>query len=164
MPGASPEDLIARLEALGIQVSTIRHPAVNTVEEARRHCAGLAGVHSKNLFFKDAGGKLWLVVVPDDRVLDLKTLHTRIGAKRLSFGPADKMQEALGVTPGSVTPFALINDREHVVSVVLDAWMMGQELLNFHPLVNTATATIRAGDLLKFIRACGHEPAIVALD
>ncbi len=160
---ATRAGLAARLAELGIDSTTHEHPPVFTVEEARAHCAGIPGVHCKNLFLKDAKDALWLVVVPDHRELDLKRLHERIGAKRLSFGRAELLREVLGVEPGSVTPFALINDTGHRVNVVLDAWMMRQPILNYHPLENTATTTIRSADLLKFIRACGHDPKVVEL-
>lgn len=155
--------LAARLSELGIAATTHEHPPVFTVEEARAHCAAIPGVHCKNLFLKDAGDALWLVVVPDHRELDLKQLHTRIGAKRLSFGRAELLREVLGVEPGSVTPLALINDTALRVTVVLDAWMMRQPLVNYHPLINSATMTLRPEDLLTFIRACGHAPRIVEL-
>jgi Ala-tRNA(Pro) deacylase len=155
--------LLRRFAELDIETTTREHPPVFTVEQARAHCADIPGVHCKNLFFKDAKGTLWLVVVPDHRVLELKRLHEKIGAKRLSFGNAELLREVLGVEPGSVTPFALINDIERRVNVVLDAWMMRQPILNYHPLENSATTTLRSDDLLKFIRSCGHEPRIVEL-
>ena len=164
MPPACRADLFARLAALGIATQTHEHPPVFTVDEARAHCGHIAGVHCKSLFLKDAGDALYLVVVPDHRALYLKALSAKIGTKRLSFGRAELLREALGVEPGSVTPFALLNDRARRIGVVLDAWMMRQRLLNYHPLENTATTTIRADDLLKFIRACGHAPEIVELD
>jgi Ala-tRNA(Pro) deacylase len=160
---ATRADLLSRLEDLGISVVVEEHAPVFTVEEAQAACDHIPGVHSKNLFMKDAKGQLWLVVCPDDRDVDMKSLHKRIGSKRLSFGKADLLEEVLGVKPGSVTPFALINDRELRVKVVLDAWMMEQPILNYHPLENTATTTISNGDLLRFVESCGHEPQIVDL-
>lgn len=160
---ATRAELFARFAELEIETTTREHEPVFTVEEARAHCAAIPGVHCKNLFFKDAGGALWLVVVPDHRQLDLKRLPERIGAKRLSFGRPELLREALGVEPGSVTPFALINDAGRRVNLVLDAWMMRQPILNYHPLANSATTTLRADDLLRFVRSCGHEPRIVEL-
>ncbi len=101
------------------------------------------------------------MVAREDAAINLKRLHATIGSGRLSFGKPDLLMEVLGVPPGSVTPFALINDRELRVSVVLDADMMANDLLNFHPLVNNATTAISSDGLLKFIADCGHEPAIL---
>jgi Ala-tRNA(Pro) deacylase len=112
---------------------------------------------------KDAGDRLWLVSAEADRRLDLKTLHTRIGAKRLSFGRPELLLEALGVPAGSVTPFALINDRERRVGFVLDAAMLGAARLNFHPLENTATTGVSPDGLKAFLRATGHAPQVVEL-
>ena len=160
---ATEVDLFARLEALAISVETYRHPPVFTVAEAKTLRGALPGVHTKNLFLKDKKGVLWLVVALEDRVIDLKALRHRIGAAALSFGGADTLRARLGVEPGSVTPFALINDAQAVVRVVLDAEMMDADKLNFHPLTNTATTAITAEGLLAFIRSCGQEPAIVEL-
>ncbi|MCF8481546.1 MAG: prolyl-tRNA synthetase associated domain-containing protein [Rhodospirillum sp.] len=163
MPMATRADLLSRLEDLGISVVTEEHPPVFTVEEAQAACDHIPGVHCKNLFLKDAKGQLWLVVCPHDRTVEMKSLHKRIGSKRLSFGKSELLEEILGVKPGSVTPFALINDRGQRVKVVLDAWMMDQPVLNYHPLENGATTTISNGDLLRFIEGCGHAPQIVDL-
>jgi Ala-tRNA(Pro) deacylase len=160
----SPDDLLARLDALGIAHTTHRHPAVFTVEEARVHTGHLPGCHCKNLFLKDKKGELWLVVARDDAPIDMKTLDKRIGAARLSFGKPDLLAEVLGVIPGSVTPFALANDTEGRVRVVLDAVMMQAELVNYHPLTNEATTALTPSDLVAFIRSTGHEPAIMAVD
>ncbi len=154
---ATRADLFARLAELGIETETHEHPPVFTVEEARAHCAHLPGGHCKSLFLKDKKGAMWLVVTLDDRVLDLKKLSRAIGSARLSFGRPERLLEVLGVTPGSVTPFALINDPEHRVTVILDSRMMEIDPLNFHPLTNDATTAIRPDDLRRFIRACGHE-------
>lgn len=123
----------------------------------------IPGGHCKNLFLKDEKGDIWLLVCLEDARIDLKTMPARIGSRRLSFGKPDLMREVLGVEPGSVTPFGLINDRNRRAHVVLDQAMMGHEHLNFHPLRNDATTTIASADLLKFIRACGHSPRIVKL-
>ncbi len=158
------EDLLARLDRLGIQHTTTPHAAAFTVAEGNAVWAGIAGVHCKNLFLKDAKGKLWLVVAPGERKIDLKRLPAAIGSARLSFGSAALLEEVLGVTPGSVTPFALINDTARRVTVVLDRWMMEQPLLNYHPLVNTATTTLSNTDFRRFLKDCGHEVHVVSLD
>ena len=160
---ATPEDLFALFDRLGLAVTTHHHEAAFTVEQGNAVWGDIPGVHCKNLFLKDAKAKLWLVVAPADRRIDLKALPARIGAARLSFGSADLLREVLGIEPGSVTPFALINDAARRVSVVLDAWMMEQPLLNYHPLRNTMTTTIRAGDFRTFLNATGHRPEVVTL-
>lgn len=159
----TPDELLAVLDDLGISTTTHDHPPVKTVEEALVHWADIPGVHCKNLFLRDAKKAYWLVVVPFDRQVQLKTLPDVIGSKRLSFASDDRLRQVLAVEPGSVTPFGLINDRAHAVNVVLDGWMMGQGLLNFHPLVNTRTTTIAPQDLLRFITHCGHQPCIIDL-
>ncbi len=155
---ATREELFARLAELGIGTETHEHPPVFTVEEAQVHCAHLPGGHCKSLFFKDKKRQLWLVVTLDDRRVDLKKLDRAVGAARLSFGRPELLAEVLGVVPGSVTPFALINDREGRVKVVLDREMMAMDLLNYHPLSNDATTAIAPRDLRRFIASCGHEP------
>jgi len=158
---ATREDLLARLDALGIAATTVEHPPMFTVEDSQNLRGEIPGAHSKNLFLKCKKGTLWLVVALEDARIDLKRLHTRIGSGRLSFGKADLLLETLGVMPGSVTPFALINDTGQKVRVVLDQGLMAHDMLNFHPLENTATTSISSAGLLTFIRDCGHEPAIV---
>jgi Ala-tRNA(Pro) deacylase len=160
---ASREDLFARLGSLGIATTTREHPPVFTVEEARALRGEIPGAHCKNLFLKDKGGRLWLIVCLEDRRIDLKGLPKSIGSGRLSFGRPELLRQVLSVDPGAVTPFALINAVPGSINVVLDAEMMRHDLVNYHPLENSATTTIAASDLLAFIRACGHEPAIVEL-
>jgi len=160
---AGPDDLFARLAALGIETATHRHPPVFTVEEAKRLRGDIPGAHCKNLLLCDHKGALWLVVALEDAALDLKAMRGRLASGRLSLARPDRLREALGVGPGEVTPFALINDAERRVRVVLEKRMMAAPLLNFHPLTNAATTTVSADGLLRFIRACGHEPLIVDL-
>jgi Ala-tRNA(Pro) deacylase len=160
---ATPDDLFARLDDLGIETATRHHPPVFTVEESKRLRGDLVGSHCKNLLLKDKKGVVWLVVTLEDRDIDMKDLRRRIGSSHLSFGKADLLLDVLGVEPGSVTPFALINDTAQRVRVVLDRAMMAGEYLNYHPLTNTATTRITPADLLTFVRACGHEPQIADL-
>lgn len=155
--------LYERLDALGIAHSTTRHPPVFTAEQGEAAWGDIPGMHCKNLFLKDPKGQLWLVVVPADRRVDLKALATALGIGRLSFGKPGLLEEVLGVPPGSVTPFALVNDAARRVRVVLDARMMAEPVLNYHPLTNEATTTISNGDFRRFLKACGHETRIVAL-
>lgn len=158
---ASEDDLMRNLAELGIATETVRHPPVFTVEESKALRGDLYGAHTKNLFLKDKKGQLWLVVALEDRVVDLKDLRHRISAATLSFGRPELLVEALGVEPGSVTPFAVINDPCVRVQVVLDAGLLDFQRLNFHPLTNAASTTISPDGLMTFLRATGHEPALV---
>jgi len=161
---ASPDDLFAYLDSLGIAHKSVSHPPVFTVEEARTARGRIAGAHTKNLFLRDKKGATFLVVALEDAVIELKSLHRLLGASgRFSFGSPDLLRELLGVEPGSVTPFAAINDRAGRVTVVLDSAMMAHEMLNFHPLANTGTTTISRDGLLKFLKATGHPPRIEAI-
>ena len=161
---ATRSDLIRYLDSLGISAITVDHPPVFTVEEAQALRGTIAGAHSKNLFLKDKKGALFLVVAREDAAIDLKHLHNRIGASgRLSFGQAELLLETLGVAPGAVTPFGLLNDTPPSVRVILEAELVAAETVNFHPLVNTATTSLASADLMAFIRATGHEPEIVDL-
>jgi Ala-tRNA(Pro) deacylase len=161
---ATRQDLLDRLAALNIQVTTVDHPAVFTVAESTGLEKELPGGHTKNLFLKSKKGAIFLVVALNDAAIDLKTLHKQLESGRLSFGSPDLLWALLGVKPGSVTPFALINDTGCRVTVVLDEAMLRHDLLNYHPLENTATTSIARDDLLRFIRACGHDPRIFAVN
>ena len=143
---------------------TVTHPPLFTVEDSRTGRGAIPGAHTKNLFLRDKKGTPFLVVALESAVIELKSLHRLLGASgRFSFGSADLMRELLGVEPGSVTPFAAINDKALRVTVVLDAAMMAHEVLNFHPLVNTGTTTISREGLVQFLKATGHEPRIAAV-
>lgn len=160
----SPDELFAYLDRLGVAHKTVTHAPLFTVEEGREVRREIAGAHTKNLFLRDKKGKAFLLVALEDAVIELRSLHRLLGATgRFSFGSPDLMRELLGVTPGSVTPFAVINDVALRVTVVLDAAMMAHEVLNFHPLVNTGTTTISQQGLLRFLEATGHVPQIQAL-
>ncbi|AXK82470.1 prolyl-tRNA synthetase associated domain-containing protein [Pseudolabrys taiwanensis] len=157
----TPADLFAALDSLAITHTTVKHPPLFTVEEARSLRGSVPGGHTKNLFLRDKKSSLYLVVALEDALIDLKGLHRLLVATgRFSFGSADLLREVWGVAPGSVTPFGAINDTEGRVTVVLDAAMMEHELLNYHPLDNTMTTTIGRADLIKFLRSTGHEPRI----
>ena len=160
---ATPDDLFACLDRLGIAHSTISHPPLFTVEESVALRGSIPGGHNKNLFLKDRNGRLFLLVLLEDAKVDLKALPKLLECGRLSFGSAELMRETLGVEPGSVTPFALINDPARRITPVLDEAMLAHDLLNYHPLVNTMTTTIRRDDLLKFVAAMGHSPLIRAV-
>jgi Ala-tRNA(Pro) deacylase len=163
-PPLSPEDLFARLDALGIAHRTYSHPPVFTVAEAVSLRGTLPGGHCKSLFLKDKKGGFWLAVMLEERRVDLKKLADRLQAPRFSFGNAEDLWRLLGVRPGSVTPFALANDQGGAVTAVLDRGMLDFDPLNYHPLVNDRTTAIAPGDLLHFLAASSHEPRIVPLD
>ena len=176
---ATPADLFAYLDRLGITYETVTHPPLFTVEQSQALRGTIPGGHTKNLFLKDKKGALFLVTALEDAVIELKSLHRLLDASgRFSFGSAELMRETLGVEPGAVTPFAAINDTERRVRVVLDAAMndpagsvrvvldaelMAQPTINCHPLANTMTTSIAREGLLKFLHATGHNPRIVPL-
>ena len=159
---ATPDELFAALDRLGIAHLTARHPPLFTVEQSQGLRGAIPGGHTKNLFLKDKKDALFLVTSLEDAPIELKSLHRRLGAAgRFSFGSAALMMETLGVTPGAVTPFGAINDAAHRVTVVLDAALMEHAIVNAHPLVNTMTTSIARDDLVKFLEATGHPPRIV---
>ena len=161
---ATPDDLFAYLDQLGIAHATVTHAPAFTVEDARALRGQIAGGHTKNLFLKDKKDALFLVVALEDAVIELKSLHRLLGASgRFSFGSAELMRATLGIEPGAVTPFAALNDTDARVSVVLDAVMMRQPMLNYHPLRNTMTTSIARDDLVAFLAATGHPPRILAV-
>lgn len=158
---ATSNDLFAFLDRLGIAHRTVAHPPLFTVEQSRALRGQIPGGHTKNLFLKDKKGALFLVVASEDAAIDLKTLHRRLGAGRFSFGPAHLLWQKLGVEPGAVTPFGVLNDTDRHVTVILDEPMMSHATLNYHPLINTMTTSIARDDLIKFLRATEHEPQIM---
>lgn len=157
------QQLFARLAELGIETSTVEHEPLFTVADSSRLERELEGGHTKNLFLKDDKGALFLVVALSTTRVDLKQLAKRLGAGRFSFGKPELLQEVLGVSPGSVTAFAIVNDTSQRVRVVVDANLLHYETVNCHPLENTATTNIARDELLRFIRACGHEPRVAEL-
>ncbi len=163
-PPTSPEALLARLEGLGIAVQIHRHPPVYTVEQAKALRGGLTGNHIKNLFLRNKKGAMWLVTCQEDRKIDLKTLGRALGAGRFSFGSATRLMTYLGVPPGAVTPFAVVNDTGRHVQVVLDKMLLDRDPINAHPLVNNMTAAVSPEGLLRFLEAVGHPPRILDFD
>jgi Ala-tRNA(Pro) deacylase len=159
----TPDELFAHFDALGIEHRTHSHPPVFTVAEATALRGSLPGGHCKSLFLKDKKGGYWLAVMLEERRIDLKILAKQLAAPRFSFGGAADLYRVLGVRPGSVTPFALVNDVERLVTPVLDAAMLQYDLVNYHPLENDRTTAISPADLLRFIAASGHVPRILAL-
>lgn len=160
---ATPHDLFIFLDRLGIAHATIRHAPAFTVSDAQALRGQIKGAHTKNLFLKDKKGALFLLVTMEDAVIRLNELHGRMGAARLSFAAPGLLMERLGVMPGSVTPFAAINDETCAVSIILDATMMAWDMLNFHPLDNTMTTTISSAGLMRFFEATGHHPRVISL-
>src|SRR5260370_27808823 len=159
---ATPDDLFALLDRLGIAHQSVSHPPLFTVEASRRLRGKIPGGHTKNLFLRDKRGRVFLLCALEAAAIDVKGVPHRRGAGRFSFGSAALMRELIGIEPGAVTPFALINDTAGRVAIVLDAPMMRQETLNFHPLVNTMTTTISRDGLPKFLEATRHPPQILA--
>lgn len=157
----TPEPLASRFKALGIESVTFEHPAVFTVGEGLDFKHEIPGGHTKNLFLKDKKDALWLVTALQDTVIDLKWLPKRLNAARLSFGSAELLQEVLGVTPGSVTALALLNDAQRRVTPVLDARLMAHETVNCHPLRNDRTTNLPSAGLLAFMKDLGYSPLIV---
>jgi Ala-tRNA(Pro) deacylase len=161
---ATVDDLFARLRGLGIQARTVEHPPVFTVEEAKALRGELPGAHIKNLFLRNKKGAMWLVVCLEDRQVDLRALAAALGAGRFSFGSAERLMQHLGILPGAVTPFAVINDKTAAVQVVLDEAMLARSPINCHPLVNHMTTALAPAELIRFLEAEGHPPLILDLD
>jgi Ala-tRNA(Pro) deacylase len=161
-PPLTPEGLLRRLEELGIPQKTYRHAPVFTVEDSQKLKGDLPGAHTKNLFVRDKKGAMWLLVALYDRDVDLHALAKALGVSgRFSFGSADRLMRYLGVTAGSVTPFAAANDHGGAVRVALDAGLRDYDLWNAHPLDNAMTTAVRAEDMLRFLEAVGHPPVWV---
>lgn len=157
----SESELYTYFDELGITYTTKHHSAFFTVEEGRALKTSMPGGHTKNLFMTDKDDNIVLISAHAETVLPLNKLHKQIGTRRLSFASPELMKETLGVTPGSVTAFALINDHEKRVKFVVDKTLMEYEILNFHPLINTATTAISRTDFIRFIEATGHSIQIV---
>jgi Ala-tRNA(Pro) deacylase len=161
MPKTSA-DLLAFLESLGIAATTREHPPLYTVAESQALRGEISGRHTKNLFLKDRKDNFFLITVGEDATVDLKTVHHLIGAaSKVSFGNAEKLREYLGVIPGAVTALGVINDEGGQVTAILDEELMSHDIVNCHPLVNTATTSLSPADLVKFMRATGHDPVIL---
>lgn len=160
---ATPDDLFLLFDRLGIAYEIQHHPAVFTVEESKTLRGKLPGAHVKNLFLKDKKGRFFLITALENAAIDLKTIHQEIGGNgRVSFGSAEQLMERLGVEPGSVTPFALINDHDKQVTFILDGRILAHERVNAHPLRNTMTTGVSRADLERFFAETGHEPLVIA--
>lgn len=162
---AARDRVLRRLGELGIDAPTVPYPAHRTVQEGKELRGAMTGTFTKNLLVRDKKGRLFLFAVLEDRMLDLKKLHTRVGASgHLGLASAERMREVLGVEPGALTPLALINDDEGLVTAVVDASLLQAEQVNFHPLVNTESTGLRPADLIAFIESCGRKVLVVDFD
>lgn len=160
----TPDELMELLGDLGMSTRTRKHPALFTVEDGIEIKKTIPGGHTKNLFVKDKKGNYFLIIAGDQAKIPMNRIHQLVGARsRLSFANADALMQYLGVTPGSVTAFAAINDRERRVKVIIDEPLLDSDLINCHPLTNTMTTTISRSDLLRFLEHVDHKPDIIAL-
>jgi Ala-tRNA(Pro) deacylase len=160
----TPDSLFAALDSLGIAHETVTHPPLFTVEQSKQLRGEIPGAHTKNLFLKDKKGKLFLVTAVENTRIDLKRLHEVIGGSgRLSFASPDQMMTFLGVEPGSVTAFGVINDTGGGVTMILDDRLEAFGRVNGHPLVNTMTTGVAYADLLRFLANTGHPPQVLTV-
>jgi Ala-tRNA(Pro) deacylase len=163
-PPATPMQLFEELRRLGIAFRTVEHPPVFTVEEAKATRGHLPGVHTKSLFLRDKRERMWLVVCLADRDVDLHAVAARLGSKRLSFGSPRRLMRFLGVIPGAVNPFAVINDKGGEVRVAIDRAVLEGDPVNLHPLDNSKTTAVAAADLVRFLEVHGHAPQVLDFD
>lgn len=161
---ASSEQVLARLSALDVAHHTVEHPALRTVADSKRHRQDPNGGYSKNLFLRNKKGRMWLVTLHEDRVIDLRRLGAHIGAGRISFASPQRLMHYLGVVPGAVTPLAVINDRTRQVSAVIDSKLLQYDKLHFHPCDNSRTTTLSCDGLLRYMSDCGHPPQQIDFD
>lgn len=167
LDGSSPlssDEVEALLQRLGIASSTISHEPMRTVEDSKKYRDGVPGGYSKNLFLRNKKGKMWLVTLHEDRLIDLRDLGSAIGAGRVSFASSERLMQYLGVIPGAVTPLAVANDKSGQVQLVIDQQLMQIEPLHFHPCDNSKTTTLKAEDLLRFLDNCDHTPHLIDFD
>lgn len=157
----TPEGLLARLAAAGIEAATVTHPPLRTVEDSKALRGELPGLHVKNLFLRNQKGAMWLVTCLEDRTLDLKRLGAALNAGRFSFGSAERLMAYLGIRPGAVTPLAILNDKGGQVTNVIDAALVGPEPVNVHPLVNERTTTLPGTALMRFLDEAGRAPQVL---
>lgn len=155
--------LMERLDQLGIKTNTVEHPPLRTVEESKQLRGKLPGAHVKNLFLKDKSKQYWLIVAQEDTSINLKELAATLGAGKFSFASADDLLQILGITPGSVSPLAAINDVEGKVKVVIESRLMNASPLNFHPLRNDLTTAISVQDFMEFLKDVDHTPQMIEL-
>jgi Ala-tRNA(Pro) deacylase len=154
---AEEERVVRRLRELGIAFERHEHPPVATVEAAEQYWSGIESTHCKNLFLRNQkGSRHYLVIVEHQKKADLRKVADQIGDGKLSFGSPERLMTHLGLTPGSVSPFGLINDPSHNVRVVLDRDLKSAARLSFHPNINTVTFVVSAADFARFLEVCGN--------
>lgn len=158
-----PEALLERLSAMGLAYTLYNHKAVFTCEESEYLKAEIPGLHVKNLFLRDKKDRMCLVVLPHEVSVDLKAIAPTLGMDRISFGSPERLFRYLGVYPGSVCPFAAINDTENQVQVFLDESVANADLVCAHPMLNTMSITLSSKDLLRFLDSIEHSPRILPL-
>ncbi|MEM1277958.1 MAG: prolyl-tRNA synthetase associated domain-containing protein [Pseudomonadota bacterium] len=163
-PKAGEAELYQMFQEHGIAWTHHTHPPLHTVEESKALRGDLPGAHVKNMFLKDKKEQLWLVTCLEHRKIRIRDLEKKIGAPKASFGKPDLLWEALGIRPGAVSPFGVINDPGHRVKVILDQQMMDAEIINAHPLHNEATTAVSSTDLMRVFEITGHPPQIVDFD
>ncbi len=163
-PAFDRDRLLDWMAANGVAQTTHDHPAVFRVDEGHELKAAMPGAHTTNLFLKDKKGRLWLISAQQDTVIDLKRAPKTIGSDRLSFGNEGLLYETLGLTPGSVTALGLINDPEQRVTFILDKALWDADVVNFHPLTNTATTALAQAEFRRFLTLVGREPVVVDFD
>ena len=163
-PAFDRDRLLDWMATNGVEQTTHDHPAVFRVDEGLELKAAMPGAHTKNLFLKDKKGRLWLISARQDTVVDLKRAPKTIGSDRLSFGNEGLLYETLGLTPGSVTALGLINDTDRRVTFVLDKALWDADIVNFHPLTNTATTALGQAAFRRFLTLIGREPAVVGFE
>ena len=158
-----PDALLNTLKKMNISYDLHHHEAVYTVAQSQKVDANIPGTHCRNLFLRDRKKKNYLLVLPINVEIDLKKLPDALNSHRLSFGSDDRLWEYLGVRSGSVCPFCIVNDTENQVEIFLEKSMMAQEKVNYHPMLNTMTVSLKPDDLLKFIESTGHKAHIIDL-
>jgi len=158
---ASRQDLFNYLDNLNIIHNTLEHEPIFRVEDSLELKAKRPGANTKNLFLKDKAGNFFLICAQSDSTIRINKLHPILGCKRLSFGKPEPLLELLGVTPGSVTLFSILNDTDNQVTLILDAALTKHKIVNFHPLLNNATTAISSTDMIVFAKATGHDPVIL---
>ena len=163
----SPEGLLARLTAAGIAAETRHHPPVFTVAESQDLRGELPGGHTKNLFLKPAkgAGPFLLATLKEDRQVSINALARLAGAGKVSMASAAELEATLGVPPGSVTPFGLVNAAPGTVRFVLDRHLAEDfDRIWVHPLTNAASTGLAPADLLRFLAGIGHQATLLELD
>ena len=158
-------DLYQFLKNNGIEYERFDHPPVYTVEDVHRLTPNLPGAKTKNLFFRDKKGRRhFLVVVPDEKRVDLKALPAVLESDRVSFGSAERLKKYLGIAPGSVSLLAIFNDREHhAVEILIDETLWASDAFQFHPLENTSTLVIPKDGIERFLTATGHQAKVTGV-